>query len=495
METHISIFLSKLILAFGDFKNGFLEIIVNNKRETIPYPQTTPVSVILPPKFMKDKQLITINAKKKIGNKVKIMAHGELILYKINIIEGRGTIEKIITMSQLDSKNDSIKINRENMGRIIVKVSLEEPFDEWKKKSLNKGCFSSNNILNRKQTEKTLNKPYKKINFNDDLSTLTITKIDKNKNDELKNIDIEKYISVNEIIKLKDLFDNDYQNILPHDFTNLKKLNINLYNHYQQLDKNYKNILENINKENNDIKIKAKNTWEKYKESKRILYKSRIEYKLKRQKLKKEINSNKEEKTGLIKSANIINNNTKNVFNQILGQKEENQKNNNINEKDNDIQKISAILNKLNALGYTIEDEMNEEEKKILNNILNRNTINKDKDVKEEKKEEIKKEIKEEKKENNTENKKEEKKDVDMHEAEQDERLGQKIVTLIERDVNDLYSRQLIEKMKIDQINSITYSFSTNKKEKTITFSIRNNNLICSNGQSFSVWLISNFNS
>ena len=494
METHISIFLSKLILAFGDFKNGFLEIIVNNKRETIPYPQTTPVSIILPPKFMKDKQLITINAKKKIGNKVKIMAHGELILYRINIIEGRGTVEKIITMSQLDSKNDSIKINKDNMGRIIVKVSLEEPFDEWKKKSLNKGCFSSNNILNRKQNDKNANKSYKKINFDDNLSTLTITKIDKNKNDDLKNINIEKYISVNEIIKLKDLFDNDYQNILPHDFAGLKKLNINLYNHYQQLDKNYKNMLENINKENNDIKIKAKRTWEKYKENKRNLYKSRIEYKLKQQKLKKEINSNKEEKTDLIKSANILNNNTKNVFNQILGQKEENQKNN-INEKENDIQKMSIILNKLYALGYNVEDEMNEEEKKILNNILNKNSINKDKDIKEEKKEEIKKEIKEEKRENNTENKNEEKKNVDMHEAEQDERLGQKIVTLIERDVNDLYSRQLIEKMKIDQINCITYSFATNKKEKTISFSIRNNNLICSNGQSFSVWLISNFNS
>ena len=494
METHISIFLSKLILAFGDFKNGFLEIIVNNKRETIPYPQTTPVSIILPPKFMKDKQLITINAKKKIGNKVKIMAHGELILYRINIIEGRGTVEKIITMSQLDSKNDSIKINKDNMGRIIVKVSLEEPFDEWKKKSLNKGCFSSNNILNRKQNDKNANKSYKKINFDDNLSTLTITKIDKNKNDDLKNINIEKYISVNEIIKLKDLFDNDYQNILPHDFAGLKKLNINLYNHYQQLDKNYKNMLENINKENNDIKIKAKRTWEKYKENKRNLYKSRIEYKLKQQKLKKEINSNKEEKTDLIKSANILNNNTKNIFNQILGQKEENQKNN-INEKENDIQKMSIILNKLYALGYNIEDEMNEEEKKILNNVLNKNSINKDKDIKEEKKEEIKKDIKEEKRENNTENKNEEKKNVDMNEAEQDERLGQKIVTLIERDVNDLYSRQLIEKMKIDQINCITYSFATNKKEKTISFSIRNNNLICSNGQSFSVWLISNFNS
>ena len=43
---------------------------------------------------------------------------------------------------------------------------------------------------------------------------------------------------------------------------------------------------------------------------------------------------------------------------------------------------------------------------------------------------------------------------------EDDENLSEKIVTLIERDVNDLYSRKLIQKMKIDQINSITYSFS-----------------------------------
>ena len=71
---------------------------------------------------------------------------------------------------------------------------------------------------------------------------------------------------------------------------------------------------------------------------------------------------------------------------------------------------------------------------------------------------------------------KEMKKNVDMNEAEQDERLGQKIVTLIERDVNDLYSRQLIEKMKIDQINCITYSFATNKKEKTIDKTIDKNN-------------------
>ena len=188
METHISIFLSKLTLAFGDFKNGFLEIIINNKKESIPYPQITPVSVTLPPKFSKDKQLITINAKKKIGNKVKNVAHGELVLYKINLIEGKGIIEKNITMVQLDSKSDSIKINKENMGRIFVKVTLEDPFEEWRRKSMSKGCFSTNYNLNKKSNEKKTNKSYKIIHFNDNLSLLTITKSDKNTNDNLKKL-------------------------------------------------------------------------------------------------------------------------------------------------------------------------------------------------------------------------------------------------------------------------------------------------------------------
>ena len=82
METQVSLLLTKFALAFGDFKNGFIEIITNNKRENVPYPQINPISLIFPPKFLKDKQLITINAKKKLGNKYKIIAHGELVLYK-----------------------------------------------------------------------------------------------------------------------------------------------------------------------------------------------------------------------------------------------------------------------------------------------------------------------------------------------------------------------------------------------------------------------------
>ena len=493
METHVSIFLNKFTLGFGDLKNSFLEIISNNKKENIAYPQTTPLSMVFPPKFIKDKQLITINAKKKMGNKYKIIAHGELVLHKNNFIEGKGVVEKIITMVQLESKVDTIKINKDNMGKIFVKISLEEPYEEWYKKFKTKAGLSMNNLKNKKNLENKQFKSYKKINFGDNLSLLTVTKIDKN-DENLKNINLEQFISINEIKKLKYLFDNNYQNILPHDLVNLKKLNQNLYNHYQQLDNNYKNISLNINNENNDIKLKAKQTWDMYKDNKKKLYKKRIEFKLKKQKIKNEIKSNKDEKNNLKNQIDILNYKNKKAINQIFGEKEnENNNNKKIEEEKNDIKNMTDILNKLYSLGYNIDDEMNGQEKTILFNILSQNNNNNNQIKKEEKKEikeekNIKKEENKENKNNNENN--EEKNDIDI----EDEHLGEQIVALIERDVNDLYSRKLISKMKIDQINTITYSFATEKKEKKISFKIENNNLICSNGQSFSSWLISNFN-
>ena len=521
METRAVIILSKLVLGFGDFKNGFLEIISNNKKENIQYPQTSPVSLVFPPRFLKDKQLITINAKKKVGKNIKTVAHGELILYKNNFIEGKGIIEKFITMIQLEGKAESVKINKENMGKILVRVVLEEPYEEWKRKLPNKGGLSTNNILRKQNESKTSKSSFRKINFDDNLSLLTVTKIDKNNND-FKKINLDEFININELKKLKNLVDNSYQNVLPHDLPNLIKLNQNLYNDYIQLDQNYKNLLQNINKENNEIKLKAKQTWEKYKENKRNLFKMRIDYKLKRQKLQKEINeNNNEKKKNMIQSIDDLNNYKKNIINQILGEKENEKNNNNTinNEKENDIKIMSDILQKLYSLGYTIEDQMNEEEKNILNNILSQNgvevrEINQNLDKKEEmrKIEEIKdikntKDIKEveEKKveeikdlkgiEEKKETSPEEIKTEDLKQMEDDEHLGEKIVALIERDVNDLYSRKLIEKMKIDQINSITYSFATNEIERIVSLRIQKNNLVCSNGQTFAVWLISNFNS
>ena len=67
-------------------------------------------------------------------------------------------------------------------------------------------------------------------------------------------------------------------------------------------------------------------------------------------------------------------------------------------------------------------------------------------------------------------------------------------VALIERDVNELYSRKLINQVKIDQIDAITYSFADSNLEKEVAFKIENNNLFCiDSGESFTVWLLNNF--
>jgi hypothetical protein len=111
--------------------------------------------------------------------------------------------------------------------------------------------------------------------------------------------------------------------------------------------------------------------------------------------------------------------------------------------------------------------------KKILNKILDENSGAKDIDTK-----------------NNKDNEQEY---HDKEAEKEDFDLSNRIVSLIERDVNDLYSRKLIEQVKIDQIDAITYSFIGNTKTKEVEFRVENNNLVCNTGESFTVWLISNF--
>ena len=81
----------------------------------------------------------------------------------------------------------------------------------------------------------------------------------------------------------------------------------------------------------------------------------------------------------------------------------------------------------------------------------------------------------------------------DIEADKEDYDLSNQIVGLIERDVNDLYMRKLIEQVKIDQIDAITYSFKGLTNTKEVEFRIEKGNLVCNTGESFTVWLISNF--
>ena len=66
----------------------------------------------------------------------------------------------------------------------------------------------------------------------------------------------------------------------------------------------------------------------------------------------------------------------------------------------------------------------------------------------------------------------------------EDLELGNQIVALIEKDVNDLYLRKKIEQVKIDQINAISYVFQNDNETHFKTgagcrFYIRGHTNIC----------------
>ena len=172
----------------------------------------------------------------------------------------------------------------------------------------------------------------------------------------------------------------------------------------------------------------------------------------------------------------------KNIINQIenirkdtqvlrnkLNITKEEDKNDNFNEK-NDTKILKELLLKVNNLGYDIFtiSGLNDEEKNKLKILLNVEEKNNEQNE-------------------NVEN------NYSDENIKDDIELWNLIVSLIERDVNDLYSKQIIDNVKIDQINAITYSFENKKLTKNVTLKIQNDNLFCDNGVSFNSWLINNF--
>ena len=131
---------------------------------------------------------------------------------------------------------------------------------------------------------------------------------------------------------------------------------------------------------------------------------------------------------------------------------------------------MKELLLKVNNLGYDIFtiSGLNDEEKNKLKILLNVEEKNNEKNE-------------------NVEN------NYSDENIKDDIELGNLIVSLIERDVNDLYSKQIIDNVKIDQINATTYSFENKKLTKNVTLKIQNDNLFCDNGVSFNSWLINNF--
>ena len=354
---------------------------------------------------------------------------------------------------------------------------------------------SSGNNISTNNKQQLPDKTQKKNG--DILSDVTVEPIIEDEKEDNKAInELSKLINLDNINQLKEILKNDYKKLFPNDINALKTLNENLYQKYNQLSIKYNEILQGLNNANENMRKKAVEYYNEYKDLKNKLEEKLNEFQAKKKIIDNETLKNKQEN-------DIIKNNLQKYYNEkdfflkkLSSSSTKNQEDNvqnplkeqNLNTfsqnlyNNNDIKMLREGLKKISSLGYDLVEGLNitEEEKKILNDVLGGDVGEYD--------------------EHNIEDKKAmkegEKTEEDSYDNEADKEdydLSNKIVGLIERDVNDLYMRKLIEQVKIDQIDAITYSFKGNTKSKDVEFKIENGNLVCNTGESFTVWLISNF--
>ena len=459
MENKISILFSNLLITTQDIKNCLIELNYENKSETIVYPKINPLILTLSQKS--DRPIITINIKQKQTlKKKKILAYGELIIIKKILLEK--PIEKYIFLFPKEKENDRVKSNKDNIGKIFIQIKLDNSKN-------NKNEFKIPKLDNSNKKEKET----KDIFFDDNILDIKANPFDKN---DIKLYNINDIISHEMINKLKEIINNEemQNNLLSMDINSLKLFNENLLKEYKDLNENYFNILSNISKNNEELKQKAKKYLNDNIQLEDELYKLRKESKENKDKLQQTIIENNEKINNISKNIEDINIKQKNILENIdINKNDNNNKENNNYGDDNDIKNICKLIKQLNSLGYNIDNgDITDSEKQNLNDLL--------KDI-----DNIS---------NNNELQNNDNNNLEQNELiKEDLEYGNTIVSLIERDVNDLYKRNLIEQVKIDQIDSINYIFTGEKNEKNVTFKIENNNLICSNGETFTVWLIKNF--
>ena len=471
-----------------------------------------------------------------IGKKYKKIAKGDLKLLTKYFLDGKNIYENWINIKPFTRQLENLGVqsdllqNDKGNGKIYATIELKDPLDEFKKKV---GVFweAPNPDLGVGQNENFL----KKMEFNDNLSDVSISILD-TKEEDREGLELEQFIEYEYIEGLKLLLQNDYKNILPNDFVKLRQLNEILYGKYIDLSNAYNETLYSISSLNEEIRQQAKKYYEEYKLLKKDVYNGRIELKKQSEELQLEIKDNNKENSD-IKEEMEKYINEKKQFKSLLGinEEEENKKEQKEEEKDNTSYENDMLINLLKNLssqGYDIFKGANltEEEMKLIEGTFDMNNMNENENINQkveniinssekkesdinnmnnnnmnsEKKENAEinpEEEKIEKEDNAPDNKNEEngeemeEYDYDNEDIKENFELGNQVVSLIEKDVNDLYLKKIIEQIKIDQINAITYTFEKESDDNPheITLKIENGELFCIDGTKFSAWLIKNF--
>ena len=518
METHVLINFSNFTLSSNDNTSPIqMELSYEAKKLKFNYPLSEPLKLNFSPKFIQDKVSLILSATldSTHNKKNKVPFRGDITLNKTIFVDNNSTTyEKNITMIPFEPIKEIKEMkDMKKIGKIFMQIQLLDSFEEWKKgfKNLNKKKTGTKLKNTSKSTDNApgpknaynatsnannpKNGPAQEKHKKEDeiLSEVCVDPLADDEAEDNRAIDeLNKLISLEHINQLKEILKNDYKKLFPNDINALKTLNENLYQKYNQLSVKYNEILKGLNNTNENIRKKAIEYFNEYKDLKAKLEQKKNELKKRQTNIDNEISKNKQENDAVKNNLQKYYNEKDFFFKKLSSPKTEEKKNddnndNNENEKNleiisssinnNEIKMLRDALRKISSLGYDLVDGLNitEDEKKVLSIILGENIEN---NINENK--------------NEAENGGEQ--EVEDNEADkEDYDLSNQIVGLIERDVNDLYMRKLIEQVKIDQIDAITYSFKGNTKSKDVEFKIENGNLFCNTGESFTVWLISNF--
>jgi len=507
METHVLVTFSNFSLSSNENASpAQMELAYETKKIKFNYPLSEPLKLSFSPKFIHDTVSLVLSTTldSTHNKKNKVPFRGDITLNKTIFLDNNSiTYEKFITMIPIEPIKELKEMkDMKRIGKIYMQIQLLDSFEEWKKsfKNLNKkktgtklksASKSSDNTLSPKNASKsTSNIKSKQKKEDENASETMVDPLADSEAEDAKAVEeLNKVISLEHINQLKEILKNDYKKLFPNDINSLKTLNENLYQKYYQLSAKYNELLQGLNNANEDLRKKAVEYFNEYKDLKPKLEQKRNELKKKQANIDNEISKNKQEneavKNNLQKYYNekdfflkkLSEPKTEEKVNEPSKENEQNLATISSFTNNNEIKMLRDALKKLSSLGYDLVDGLNitEEEKKILGVVLGENLENNNNEIKNEP-------------ENNGEQAGE-----DNEADKEDYDLSNQIVGLIERDVNDLYMRKLIEQVKIDQIDAITYSFKGNTKTKDVEFKIENGNLFCNTGESFTVWLISNF--
>ena len=376
-----------------------------------------------------EKQIIPITIKSKQISKKQKIFGIGEIIIYKKFLTEKPMEKYILLYKENKDKKNVKKYSNNNIGKILVQIKLDELSNIQKIEYENGKIKEENNDINSAPIIKTKESEINALKLEDNIL-------------QLNNID--EILSYKNIIELKDKIDNE-EIILPKDIISLKLFNQNLFNQSKLLNEKYNKILSSLSESNQNLEKNLNDITEKN---------NKIEQEIKNLELDS------------IKKAQEIN--------QKLIKLKQTNPENKIQIKDiNDLKDICNIIKSLESLGYKLsEGDLTDSEKQNLTDVLNKFS-NEKKNYK------LKEEILDE----NT-----------LDQLKDDYELGEKVISLIERDVNDLFSRKLIEMVNIDQIDSVSYVFSGKVKKKEISFKFdEKNNLICSTGEVFPVWLVKNF--